>query len=359
LIASQNLGDLRRAEESAKLPDELATQRQPCQNQHSRDYTTVMLRNLPNDYMRDMLIKLLEAKGFGARFDFVYLPVDFVKYSGLGYAFVNFISHQDAINAMNLLEGFDDWEVRSKKVLALSWSTPLQGLAANIERYRNSAVMHADVPQQLKPLVFEKGCPVAFPAPTRCIALGVGSKLAGSLGQGTMPPMQSRDPAQEDQAKTQLKRQVRNMACPEVEPGEYTTAMLRNVPNNYTRAMLVELLDMKGFRRKFDFVYVPTDFEKGSGLGYAFVNFVGHKDAQDAIRILEKFDDWKVPSRKILQLSWSMPLQGLIANIERYRNTSVMHPDVPEEFKPLVFKDGQPVCFPPPTRNIHPPQRRK
>jgi hypothetical protein len=360
LKASQNQKDLRRATESEKLLNEHATQRQPSQNQQSRDYTTVMLRNLPNDYTRDMLIRLLDAKGFGRRFDFVYLPVDFAKHSGLGYAFVNFVSNDDAGNAMNLLEGFDDWEVRSRKVLELSWSRPLQGLAANIERYRNSAAMHPDVPPQLKPLVFENGCPVAFPAPTRCIALAVGSKLAGSLGEAAMTCMQSRQPAQEEQPKAQLrKKQVRTIDCPEVEHGEYTTVMLRNVPNNYMRAMLVELLEMKGFRRRFDFVYVPTDFDKGSGLGYAFVNFIRHADAQDAMRILANFDDWKVPSRKVLQLSWSMPLQGLTANIERYRNTSVMHPDVPNEFKPLLLKDGEPACYPPPTRNIHPPQRRK
>lgn len=359
--SSQTSGDLRRAMKSGTLLEEHATTKPLCHEKRSlviqpRDYTTIMLRNLPNDYSRDMLINLLESKGFGRRFDFVYLPVDFVKHSGLGYAFVNFVSNGDARIAMNLLDGFDDWEVRSQKVLQLSWSKPLQGLAANIERYRNSAVMHVDVPQHLKPLVFENGCPVAFPAPTRCIALGVGSKLAVSLGSEAM---QSPTPMRENLPKTQpRKKHPRNLACPKVNPEDYTTIMLRNLPNNYTRGMLVELLELKGFRRRFDFVYVPSDFERGSGLGYGFVNFVRHDDAQDAMRILQNFDDWKVPSRKVLQLSWSIPLQGLNANIERYRNTSVMHPDVPEDFKPMVFKDGHPACFPPPSRIIHPPQRR-
>merc|ERR1711971_972192 len=114
-----------------------------------------------------------------------------------------------------------------------------------------------------------------------------------------------------------------------------------------------------GFRGRFDFVYLPIDFERVSGLGYAFVNFVKHEDAQDAMTVLANFDNWEVPSLKVLQLSWSIPLQGLIANVERYRNNSVMHPDVPEHFKPLVLKDGHPVSFPPPTRNVHPPHRRR
>jgi len=135
--------------------------------------------------------------------------------------------------------------------------------------------------------------------------------------------------------------------------------MLRNLPNDYTRDMLVNLLESAGFRGRFDFVYLPVDFERASGLGYAFVNFVTHNDAQSAMMVLANFDDWEVPSVKVLQLSWSMPLQGLTANVERYRNNAVMHPDVPELFKPLVLKDGYPVAFPFPTRHIHPPNRRK
>jgi hypothetical protein len=261
---------------------------------------------------------------------------------------------------MNMFDSFDDWEVPSQKVLQLSWSRPLQGLAANIERYRNSAVMHPDVPQQFKPLIFEHGCPVCFPAPTRHIALSVGSKFVNSIGHGGMPPMQPRKSKQQEKPTAQArKHQQRDPVCSDAQHGAFTTVMLRNLPNDYTRSMLVELLDSNGFNRRFDFVYVPIDFEKSSGLGYAFVNFVRHEDAQNAMQSLKNFDDWKVPSRKILQLSWSMPLQGLTANIERYRNNSVMHPDVPEHFKPMVLKDGIPVCFPPPSRNIHPPQRRK
>jgi hypothetical protein len=133
------------------------------------EQTTVMLRNLPNDYTRDMLITLLESQGFSGCFDFVYLPFDFKKHAGLGYAFMNMIDHKEAVRAMRDLPGFKDWKLKSNKVLQVTWSTPLQGLAANIERYRNSPVMHPDVPEQFKPLLLKAGHALPFPPPTKAL----------------------------------------------------------------------------------------------------------------------------------------------------------------------------------------------
>merc|ERR1712217_823433 len=51
-----------------------------------------------------------------------------------------------------------------------------------------------------------------------------------------------------------------------------TTVMMRNLPNDMNREMLLELLDTHGFRGLYDFIYVPIDFKRRAGLGYAFVN---------------------------------------------------------------------------------------
>jgi hypothetical protein len=164
---------------------------QPCENRDSHSYspqkkassgyrypeapkaeqdkTTVMLRNLPNDYTRNMLIEFLRSRGFGGSYDFVYLPFDFKKKAGLGYAFMNLISHSEALRAMRELPGFREWKLKSHKVLEVSWSTPLQGLSANIERYRNSPVMHPDVPEHFKPLIIHDGAVVPFPLPTKAL----------------------------------------------------------------------------------------------------------------------------------------------------------------------------------------------
>merc|ERR1719492_308602 len=51
--------------------------------------TTVMLRNLPDNYTRDMLIDLLETEGFGDAYDFLYLPIDFRTQAAYSYGVVN------------------------------------------------------------------------------------------------------------------------------------------------------------------------------------------------------------------------------------------------------------------------------
>jgi hypothetical protein len=134
-----------------------------------------------------------------------------------------------------------------------------------------------------------------------------------------------------------------------------TALMMRNLPNDYTRSMVLELLDSKGFQGCYDFFYLPMDFQRSSGLGYAFANFVTHAVAENARQVLQGFNTWRVRSQKILEVSWSGFSQGLGANIERYQNSSVWHSSVPVEFKPLLFVHGVPMAFPPPTKVIKQP----
>merc|ERR1711874_353750 len=61
------------------------------------------------------------------------------------------------------------------------------------------------------------------------------------------------------------------------------TIILRNIPLNYSRSMLVDLLKQGGFSSVFNLIYLPIDFQKNASLGYAFVNFVNTEDAQKAL----------------------------------------------------------------------------
>lgn len=144
-----------------------------------------------------------------------------------------------------------------------------------------------------------------------------------------------------------------------LRPDEFTTVMLRNIPNDYTREMLLELLDEEGFAESYDFVYLPIDFSRMAALGYAFVNFVSHSHAELAKHRLQGYSDWKISSQKVCDVCWGEPLQGQAAHIERYRSSPVMHNDVPDHFKPLIFKGGVRVRFPGPTKRIRPPRSKR
>merc|ERR1712070_104116 len=138
-----------------------------------------------------------------------------------------------------------------------------------------------------------------------------------------------------------------------------STVMIRNMPNNYTRDMLLELVDSMGFVGLYDFAYLPVDFQSQAGLGYAFINFVSVADAQLCFTRFEGFSDWKVPSEKVCTVTWSSPTQGLEAHIERYRNSPVMHTSLPDEWKPVLLQQGMRVAFPVPTKPIKTPKVRQ
>merc|ERR1712070_324481 len=156
--------------EDAALYETLQTPSSMSVFRHSRahadtSWTCRMLRNLPNDYQRQDLLDLLDSRR--VQYDFVHLPVDWGKRANLGYAFVNLVCHDEALRIEQVLNGFKGWSFWSAKECEVVWAkSEQQNLAAIIERFRDSPVMHEDVPEEFKPLLFERGKSVAFPAPT-------------------------------------------------------------------------------------------------------------------------------------------------------------------------------------------------
>ena len=104
--------------------------------------------------------------------------------------------------------------------------------------------------------------------------------------------------------------------------GDDITLMLRNLPNKINQTKLLSRL--QSYRNKIDFLYLPTDFENKCNLGYAFINFV---DGATAARFKAEFNDKKLPgcrrSHKVLAVQPAR-VQGVSANVRRFRNSSVM-----------------------------------
>jgi len=133
----------------------------------SSSQTTLILKNLPLGCSHEGVRKILDEAGLAGLYNFIYVPYDFKKSSLLRYGFVNFEQNASALKAIAALDGFSDWE--GEKACEVRWSGAQQGLHAHVERYRNSPVMHKDVPDEYKPVVFENGVRVAFPAPTKTL----------------------------------------------------------------------------------------------------------------------------------------------------------------------------------------------
>jgi len=136
-----------------------------------------------------------------------------------------------------------------------------------------------------------------------------------------------------------------------------TTVVMQNIPNNMKRDMLLDLINAEGFKGSYDFVYLPLDFKGMVGLGYSFINFI---DFEEAVRFQEHFSgfcSWSVKSNKVCEVTWSKSLQGKDAHIERYRNSPLMHESMADGCKPVVYKDGERIAFPEPTKRIRAPRQ--
>lgn len=137
------------------------------------------------------------------------------------------------------------------------------------------------------------------------------------------------------------------------------TVVMRNIPNQYTRDMLLELIDQNGFAGSYSLVYLPMDFATGMAVGYAFINFIEHNDAVRFQDTFQGFKNWAFRgSSKVCEIAWRDGEDDLQEQVARFRNCPMMHPSVPDDFRPALFMAGKRIAFPPPTQSIRKPRIR-
>lgn len=134
------------------------------------------------------------------------------------------------------------------------------------------------------------------------------------------------------------------------------TLIMQNIPNRFSRSKLLALFDQGG--HQCNMVYLPADFTTGVNFGYAFVHFISNEDALRFKNEFQGFNRWSSKSAKVCSVAFSNEQIGLDSLIKRYRNCSVMHALVPDEFKPALFFNGKRVGFPSPSKNLMKPRFR-
>ena len=130
--------------------------------------TSLMVRNIPNKYTQQMLLSEFAEHGHGPGvIDFFYLPIDFKNRCNRGYAFINFVDYRDILPFHRRYYGKHWRTFNSDKICDITYAR-IQGKAAMLKRFENSALMEKD--DEYKPLVFvsngpDKGNRLPFPDP--------------------------------------------------------------------------------------------------------------------------------------------------------------------------------------------------
>ncbi|KAI3774125.1 hypothetical protein L1987_48669 [Smallanthus sonchifolius] len=137
-----------------------------------------------------------------------------------------------------------------------------------------------------------------------------------------------------------------------------TSLMIKNVPNKYTRKLLIQTLDAhceaenkkikdgdKGFVSSYDFLYLPIDFNRRTNAGFAFANFTS---PEAALKFRDAFNGkgWnRFDSLKVAEISRAR-IQGkeaLVNNCKGMDFTYGSEDDMPVWFDPARDGSGE-IC---------------
>jgi hypothetical protein len=111
-----------------------------------------------------------------------------------------------------------------------------------------------------------------------------------------------------------------------------SSVMIRNIPNKYTRKMILDEIDSY-FGKTYDFFYLPIDFENKCNFGYAFINFI---NPATVVPFCAQFDGkaWKrFKSDKKCQMCYAR-LQGKEQFMSKFKDSTIWSMD--PKFVPVL-----------------------
>lgn len=100
--------------------------------------TTLMIKNIPRNIMQSFLMEIINKK-FENMYNFLYLPIDFIKKENAGYAFINFK------NSKNIIEFYIEfnekpWSFCPSRKCFISYAR-IQGFRAITQHFSSSNIM--------------------------------------------------------------------------------------------------------------------------------------------------------------------------------------------------------------------------
>jgi len=105
--------------------------------------TTMMLKNIPCRKSQEEVMLTIDEEGFGGRYDFFYLPRDVKFRANLGYAFINFITPEDAADFQNKMDGYRFPNSGSAKACIVV-PAHVQGALNNLQAFKRTEVMRSN-----------------------------------------------------------------------------------------------------------------------------------------------------------------------------------------------------------------------
>uniref|UniRef100_A0A7S4QHS1 HTH La-type RNA-binding domain-containing protein n=1 Tax=Alexandrium monilatum TaxID=311494 RepID=A0A7S4QHS1_9DINO len=329
-------------------------------------YTTVMLRNIPNRYTRDMLIDRLN-KGYDGQYDFVYLPIDFNSKCNVGYAFINFRLPAVAQRFMQEFHGAKTKQClpgfSSAKVCEVTYAR-VQGRDANMDNLKDEKFIEKLTERpEWQPLFFDdRGREIDFSK----TLLGTGKKR-NSRGSGASPTA-APVPPPPPPGGYMLPPPYGPMMYPPYGPTPFpvppctlagvlptataeTALMLRCVPVSCTRQRVIEILS-KNYKGAFDFLFLPVHPKGEANRGFLFVNFRTVKKAAQftkeyhGAKVLDKFPTEGMDDDRLCEVQ-SARLVSIEKSIERVQTALPAKSNGRDAWLPLLFApDGEPAPFP-------------
>jgi hypothetical protein len=89
--------------------------------------------------------------------------------------------------------------------------------------------------------------------------------------------------------------------------------------------------------------------------GYGFIAFANPDVAE---RFRSRLDGMNMSTGKVLLVNWSSFDTNAEDQVERFRNSPLMHHSMPDAIKPIVLLNGARTEFPAPSKKLRMPRQR-